>query len=216
MVELLFEFGADVNLISQDGEHQTPLTISCSKRDEKTVKLLLDNGANPKIYFGYNIPIKYSILSKTYSCTKLLLDAGFSPNQIIDDNGMTAFHLACQTGYFKMVKLLYEYSANINSYTTGHWINNSFVDGYIYPIHFACQSGSLQCVQFLLQKGASLYTETYNEKSVIHFAAESGNIDLMRFLLLNGCNINESSYEKKTPQIYAQEHQNDKLNEYIK
>ncbi|KAF4995982.1 hypothetical protein FDECE_12608 [Fusarium decemcellulare] len=79
-VELLIEWGADVNLSSGP---ETPLSEAAKKGHYQIVKTLLENGADPNYSYAGDIssPLAIAAYSGHFKVTKLLLEAGVSPNR---------------------------------------------------------------------------------------------------------------------------------------
>lgn len=106
-IELLFKYGADVNILNENG--QDALMIFCENNEEdpkNIVSLLLKYGANANLVDKHN----YSTLM--WSCgygnkkiIKLLLEYG-ADKTIKNDRGQTALDVARKEGFDDVVKLL--------------------------------------------------------------------------------------------------------------
>ncbi|MDZ4146934.1 MAG: ankyrin repeat domain-containing protein [Flavobacteriaceae bacterium] len=77
----------------------------------ESVKLLLDNHADPNSFFDTRPAITISAMFGQYAITKMLLDAGADPN-LPDGPLTTALMLAAEEGHADVVKLLLEYGAD--------------------------------------------------------------------------------------------------------
>ena len=114
-VEAILELGSDPNEICDvhsytDGvecQNRTPLGIACSLLDNRSISLLIKHGANPneKDVAG-NSPISYCFRApsnrKTFedkiveSILEEMQKKGLETNSIVDEQGNTMLHLACE------------------------------------------------------------------------------------------------------------------------
>ncbi|XP_051154458.1 BRCA1-associated RING domain protein 1-like [Leptopilina boulardi] len=102
----------DINKKNKRGE--TPLHQACVKKQIETVKILLDNGANPNTKDNANwTPLQESVYKGYYGISKMLLENGAWPNTPGLDN-RTALHEAVINNLEKTVKLLLQFDANPN------------------------------------------------------------------------------------------------------
>jgi len=91
-----------------------PLLIQAIFSDSnETVKLLLENHADPNSFFDTRPAITISAMFGQYEITKMLLDASADPN-LPDGPLTTALMLAAEEGHADVVKLLLEYGADAN------------------------------------------------------------------------------------------------------
>lgn len=114
VVNILLNYGADVNAIGQKGS--TPLQLAVTNRDEKMVRLLLHRGADVKAKSSDTMmPIlHYVLFGSTYdgqSVIKILLDHG-ADLEASDNNGNTALHFCWQGN---QILYLVKCGANFNA-----------------------------------------------------------------------------------------------------
>lgn len=114
VVDLLLNYGADVNAIGHKGS--TPLQLAVTNRDEKMVRLLLDKGADVKAKSRNDLmPILHYVvfgsIDNGHKIIKILLDHGADP-EASDVNGNTALHF-----YWQGNQILYlvKCGANFNA-----------------------------------------------------------------------------------------------------
>ena len=217
IVKELIEHGSDVNQINSSSKYlPTALMISCSQGNTKITKYLLSKGANPNININEHTALKCCCDSQSFSCFKLVLEHGGSPNEIISENNTSILHYAVSKGQYKIVELLLNKGANLNSYTKCSYNEQNIKeDFYLTPLHLSCQKGFTKITKLLLQHGSDPYFCSYEEKNCIHFGCESGNIELVRTLLMIGMHINERTYSNKTGLDYCLENKHKKLFEYL-
>ncbi|KAL5712763.1 hypothetical protein ACHQM5_014902 [Ranunculus cassubicifolius] len=137
IVNLLLSKGLNVNDSSSFG---TSLTVAAMGGASDIIKTLLDHGASPNIYANsgdVRTPLEYSVLAKSLSCTKLLLQAGAYPDA--NGSGSTPLSLAAEVGGLKLIKCLLEAGADPNLTTdTGEK-----------PLEIAARIGNHQEVRIL-------------------------------------------------------------------
>lgn len=126
-----------------------------------------------------------------------LISDGANVNE--KDHGLTSLHLASQSGYLEIVKILLYHGANIN---------NKSLDGWS-PLHFASYNGHLETLKFLITHrsltGGLLLTNV-NEKTdqglnSLHLASLTDNLEIIKELLYHQdlINVNEKSDLGSTP-----------------
>ena len=98
-----------------------------------------------------------------------LLKIGSDPNQIYNDNGLTALSLACKLGYVDIAQQLIKYKANVNG---AELVD---VDYKITPILMAIESNNLQLVELLLKNGADPNITDENKNSAKELAYRKGS-----------------------------------------
>lgn len=89
------------------------LILAIFSDSNETIKLLLENHADPDSYFDTRPAITISAMFGQYEITQMLLEAGADPN-LPDGPLTTALMLAAEEGHADVVKLLLEYGADSN------------------------------------------------------------------------------------------------------
>jgi ankyrin repeat protein len=110
----------------------TPFLRAAQSGDVTLMKLLLDHGADPKIFTAHNVtPLAVAagigwVEGVTYEwspeenleAVKICLELGIDPN-VADDEGRTALHGAAHKGRLEVIQLLADHGADLNAHDGG-------------------------------------------------------------------------------------------------
>jgi ankyrin repeat protein len=110
----------------------TPFLRAAQSGDVELMKLLLEHGANPKIYTAHNVtPLAVAAgigwvegvtfewsPEQSAEAVKMCLDLGVDPN-VADDEGRTALHGAAHKGRVEVIQLLVDHGANLDAHDGG-------------------------------------------------------------------------------------------------
>jgi ankyrin repeat protein len=126
LVELLIEYGANVNVSDRFGSTPLHNIVTCSDEQHiEIAKILIKHGAdvngcgdvsNVDELYSYKTPLHYACEEyNDIEMVKLLIDNGADVNAI-DANNDTPLHYACKNNQnIEMVKLLIDNGANVNA-----------------------------------------------------------------------------------------------------
>jgi ankyrin repeat protein len=151
IVNILLKCGANVNQAqTQDGLN--PLHIACRQGKIKTVKTLIDRGANVNCTTSFGEPPLFHVLNYShfnkFNIVRLLLEAGADPNVEMNKDGDTLLKYAIMNCDFQMVYMALTWGADANKARTK--------DG-VAPIHLASRQGHCRIVNLLIDKGAAVH-----------------------------------------------------------
>jgi len=153
LIELLLEFGANVNEPARGRILRTPLQAACEKANLEAIRLLLSRGAHinaPPARQAGATALQFAAISGHIGIATLLLQRGADVNApAAKVGGRTALEGAAEHGRTDMVKLL------LNA---GAMINGPGESQYARAIQFAKENGHTGARE-TLEEFASQYTE---------------------------------------------------------
>lgn len=112
--------------------------------------------------------------------------------------GLTALHLAAESGYRHVAETLLEHDADLHSLDED--LNT--------PLHTAVQNNNEEIVKILLKKGADVDVQQKIGRTSLHIATLHQNVRLIEILLTYGADIEVRDENGKTPLHYACDHSN--------
>ena len=142
---MLLKYGASLDTFDNQGKY--PLLYAVENNNVELCKLLLDNNANPNLYFtwmGYVSPLFSAMNINNNEIKELLIKYG------ADD---LLFCYIQNSNFYDFQDLIYKNNININS-------KNSNGETLLY---FATSRNNLKFVTFLLEKGADPNIVMYND-----------------------------------------------------
>ena len=191
-LKLLIENNCNIN--DRDINGYTPLILACKRGRYENVKILLEQGVDPKqkIKGGKYNAIHFACMEdneNNLKIIKLLID---KCPQIININGVgrkSPLHFAVLYNCPKIVELLVKSGANINKKDT-YWRT---------PLLLACKYGYSQIAEYLIKCGAKVDKCDNSNNSPLHYACAFGNLQCVKVLLENGADVNFSNMWKYLP-----------------
>jgi ankyrin repeat protein len=186
----------------------TAVTFSNTTSSLKTVKFLLEKGANPNLqnkkgWTPLASSARNSNTSSSLETVRLLLEYKADPN-IVDGDKYTALIRASMNtsgdSSLETVKLLLEKGANIN------YITDTGVSALVVACRFSNSTSSLETVRFLLENGADPNLSKGNNFPLLISALNTNNgssLETVILLLENGADINKKAEDGYTSLMAA-------------
>lgn len=167
----------DPNVLQvRDYENRTALHWAAKEGRLKTVKYLLDKGADIHATNQHKVSRSETALhyaSKHVDISKILIEKGAKINAG-DRYGVTPLQYAARDGNIDVVKMLVSSGADVNIKDT-YW-------GHC-ALHRAAAKGYKQIVELLLANGADVYVRDNTYKDVLHIAVENDYHDIVKVIL---------------------------------
>uniref|UniRef100_A0A1X7TD98 Uncharacterized protein n=1 Tax=Amphimedon queenslandica TaxID=400682 RepID=A0A1X7TD98_AMPQE len=166
-------------------ERDTALIVSARGGDYETVKVLLDNGADPNIGLEseYLAPLIEAAREGHINVVELLLSKGADPN-CIDQEGDTALIVSARGGDYETVKVLLDNGADPNIEMDPYYVGGTTA------LMAAVNNKHHHVVELLLTKITHL-SLMYNEGDIaLIVSARGGDYETVKVLLDNGADPN--------------------------
>ncbi|CAF3379069.1 unnamed protein product [Rotaria sp. Silwood1] len=127
-------------------------------------------------------PLHLAVLNDHLECVKVLLEFGAKVDVLTSTSSgkLTSLMLACQKGYFKIVKYLIENNAKVEA-------RDRFKRT---PLIHACMCGNAHIVSYLLRMGANASAFDSSLNTALHYAIAYGWYFCVRLLIEAGANVN--------------------------
>ena len=193
IVKLLLAAGINVDgVITSDGIRSSPLVAACLNMDMETIKLLVEEGAdpNPVPNAQYNEPpldlvAGYGLLD----AVKLLVIAGASVNlsfQGSNDGGGTALCKAACAGHSRVVDYLVKAGTDLSIRAVSG--KTPLMEA---SICYRNLYEKTKCVQILIKAGSEINAKSTHGMSALEYAARGNNRLMMEMLLVANAQIND-------------------------
>ncbi|GFO49166.1 poly [ADP-ribose] polymerase [Plakobranchus ocellatus] len=210
-MSILLRFAANPNQKDKDGK--TPLVLAVEASQEKIVKLLLENGADPnvEINHGYykDTPLVLAANRGSLQIMRMLIHYKADVTKYRSDNKRTPMHTMVMNRVHEdetiaMLQLLLQHGANINS-------RDESDDT---PLHLAvsCNKGhsdtSTSLEEFLLERGADMMAKNKSHDMPLHRALNKNGTDPIELCslltsMMRDQRVDEPNNKGFTPLLFA-------------
>ncbi|XP_052569773.1 LOW QUALITY PROTEIN: B-cell lymphoma 3 protein [Peromyscus californicus insignis] len=194
---LLFQQGGR-ELDVHNNLQQTPLHLAVITTLPEMVRLLVTAGASPMALDRHGQTAAHLACEhRSPSCLQALLDnaaPGSVDLEARNYEGLTALHVAVNTGCQEAVLLLLERGADIDAVD---------IKSGRSPLIHAVENNSLSMVQLLLLHGANVNAQMYSGSSALHSASGRGLLPLVRTLVRSGADSGLKNCHNDTPLMVA-------------
>ncbi|XP_061453861.1 B-cell lymphoma 3 protein [Rhineura floridana] len=218
----------------QDEDGDTPLHIAVVQGNllvARRLVALFHQGRQDLDTFNNlrQTPLHLAVITAQPTLVKLLLCHGASP-MVLDRNGQTALHLACEHGSLHCLQELLDgnpnpldlEARNFEGFTSLHAavatsnrdiiltlldhgadIDAVDIKSGRSPLLHAVENNNLEMVELLLQHGANVNAQSYGGNTALHAASGRGLLDTLRLLVRNGADGSLKNYHNDTPLMVA-------------
>jgi len=171
-------YNMNIAVNPQNGE--TPLYRFLEQNNTKNIIRLLENGANPNEKIKkHPSHIIQAIRKNNFVATEVLISKGADVNS---KYGMSALHFAVKTNNLKLVKLLIDNGATIDTPSENiygkYWHLDPRENYGRTALFIAVENNNSKIVKLLLDNGADAWIKDYGGKTIHSFASDK-NISSM-------------------------------------
>jgi ankyrin repeat protein len=185
--QLIIKHPQQVN--TTGGHYVSPLGAALSVGHFNIAHLLYERGADVDVQGSNNRTPLYSASWVGHlEVVRWLLSRGASPNVQDKIYGWTPQHLAAESGYVEISRLLLQYKADSNARDHLWWT----------PLIFASHEGHVNIAQLLLEHSADVNAPDNYHHTPLHYASRRGHLDVARLLVKHGANIDAEGDTGKT------------------
>jgi ankyrin repeat protein len=162
-----------------------PLHPAAGRGYLEIVKLLLDNGANPNLDYGFSnvlgpyTPLSNAVTGGHYEIAKLLCEHGAKPDVSAGRNHDSLFHFAVGFRDVRYVELMLKSKADPDAMDS-HGLT---------PLHVAADIGDIAKVKVLLEFKADIDAKTKDGATPLFIAAANNRRDCCDYLLARGAKL---------------------------
>ena len=164
-----------------DNDSMTPLLLAIKHGNFEIIQKLVQSGSNCFPHSDESrlqyLPINYACKFGDYKTLEYLLSSGKQNSELInkqDVEGLMPLHVISRSGHYKLIKLLIQYGADVNSFDSlNKWT----------PIFYAASEGHVKTTQELVKVGAKLNIVDEDGYNVLYYCVVEGHIEVLNELL---------------------------------
>jgi ankyrin repeat protein len=224
-VRAILRFAGRPELINgRDAEGWTPLAVAACHGMTEAVRALVSLGADVNML--YRIARTQRVVATRRGHVVVTALSSLDTNMLMEEDLVTALHIAALQGHFEVVEALALLGADVNVQLSagatpvhiaaqeGHWEvvktlvslgadKNARKLRGVTPAYIAAQNGHLKVVEALAALGANLNLALDRGSTPIFVAALQGHVDVVRALASLGANVHTPLDDGTTPLMMA-------------
>jgi uncharacterized protein len=174
-IESIVKKTSEIDVTNSKGV--TPLWLATYKEDTISMKLLLDNGANPNApTSGGTTPIFIPAINGKLILAKILTKYGADVNYNKNTYKVSPLRQAARNGYLEIVRFFIENGAEIDARA----------DDKATALTASCSFGQVDIVRYLIEKGADINIKDKDNDTPLNNACAKGRFDVVKLLIEKG------------------------------
>ncbi|XP_028407711.1 nuclear factor NF-kappa-B p105 subunit-like [Dendronephthya gigantea] len=194
-----------LHLLHQNEDGDTCLHLAIINCNEQVVSAILDIIPKPECLDIYNdltqTPLHLAVITRQDRIVERLVDHGANV-ELVDRNGQTCIHLACQQGDLKSLRAIFKQRPSKPELTKKlpEILETRNFDG-LTPLCIAVKANHVEIVKELIMLDVDVNAiDTKSGNTALHLAVEGNNLAMLACLLFKGkSNPNAMSYNGSTP-----------------
>ncbi|ORX44704.1 ankyrin [Piromyces finnis] len=185
-LKLFIKYNIDINRPNSIGLY--PLVQACKSNKLNTVKILLQNGANPNLICDYSTPLIDACLKNNIDIVRELLSYGANVNLKSNNDMCALVHLinSDKVNNNKIIKLLIDYGADI-------FVKDNYGNSLLYILNNSNKVDKEEVYEILINAIKQYEIYDYDDDIVSFVETYDDYITVMTDIQPNGDNIDEFS-----------------------
>jgi ankyrin len=200
MITILLDANPDLALLVTPADYPriSPLQYAVENDDLKTVKILLERGADPSLqpYPLKEAPLLLAIQKNNEEMLEILLERALNRSALSTISHQTPLHLAARKHDPKFVEILLRGTRRSDPSALSSHNNET-------PLHVAVRCSNLKGVELLLQAGSDPSASSTLSETPLHLATRLQDKMMIKMLLNAGSNISAQDQAGNTPLVIA-------------
>lgn len=179
----------------KDRNGHIPLHYAIMFKNEKLVKLLIDEGSNVNyVDNNNNNALHHAIYSRNYQICKSVITPDLDINARTS-TGETALHLSCNLQLDNITKLLIDNNIDIDAQDNEHEVT---------ALHYSAIINNKKIIEYLLNKKAEVNVQDFLGNTALHYSISEEHNEIFNLLMTDKnskdkINLNIHNYESKLP-----------------
>jgi len=190
-ISLFFLLNSNIDINMKDEDGRNALMYAVDNQKLELIKDILEHYIMDNKFIINLLLMKKQQISSSSDNLSKRINKEYKKINIdeMDNEGNSAFLLACDHRNEKIINLLLKFGANVNAL-------DAFKET---PLMQSCRNGNFIRSQYLIQYGASIKMTDFFLNTPLALACKYGHYEIAELLLKNGANINARNINGDTP-----------------